>query len=256
MRKAMTALLALLVLLAAVPGLAETRTQANPDTGYTAVIDDAARLLDGADYDGVLAEMMKVTAYCNAGLVTYSGSDGTYALKKAENWAQETFGKKTCTVFIIDMATRHLDIWSSEDVYQTVTTSVTYSITDNTYGYAKKGQYAVCARETFAQIFAVLDGQKIAEPMRYISCALIAMAAAILLAYLVISARMEQEVKVSMPEIVTATAGVGAAIIAKNLTRVVHHESSSGGGHGGGGGFGGGGGGFSGGGGGGGGHGF
>ena len=77
---------------------------------------------------------------------------------------------------------------------------------------------------------------------------LLAVLAAILLAYLIISARMEQEVKVSMPKIATATVGAGAVIASKVLTRKVRHTSSSGGGHGGGfgggGGFSGGGGGF------------
>ena len=78
------------------------------------------------------------------------------------------------------------------------------------------------------------------KPLRYMI--------ALLLAYLLISARHEQEVKVSLPEIITATAGMGAVIGAKKLSRKVHHSSSSSGGsHGGfGGGFsGGGGGGFS-----------
>ena len=245
MRKAMTALLAaLLTLLAVLPGLAETdiRTQTNPETGYKAVIDDPADLLNG-EYGSVMSEMMRITDYCNVGFVTYNGNSSEYTLKKADTWAHETFPGGTCTVFIIDMKTRHMDIWSSDDIYETLTTSITYSITDNTSRYATNGQYEKCATETFAQMWAVLDGQKIAEPMRYISCALLAVAAAILLAYLVISARMEQEVKVSMPEIVTATAGAGAAIVAKKLMKVVHHESSSGGHGGGGGGFGGGGGG-------------
>jgi uncharacterized protein len=66
--------------------------------------------------------------------------------------------------------------------------------------------------------------------MKYISNALLAMVVALLLAYLLISARHEQEVKVSLPEIITATAGVGAVIGAKKLSRKVHHSSSSGGG--------------------------
>jgi uncharacterized membrane protein YgcG len=92
----------------------------------------------------------------------------------------------------------------------------------------------------------VLRGEKVTGPMRYINNILLAVLAAILLSYLFISVRMEQEVKVSLPEIVTATAGAGAVIAAKRLTRKVRHTSSSGGGgHGGFGGGGGGGGGFS-----------
>ena len=69
-------------------------------------------------------------------------------------------------------------------------------------------------------------------------------AVALLLAYLLIYARMEKETEISVPGIITVmAAGAGTAVLAKKLTRTVKHSSSSGGGHGGGGGFGGGGGG-------------
>ena len=95
-------------------------------------------------------------------------------------------------------------------------------------------------------MYKVLKGENVTGAMKYISNALLALLAAILLAYLFISARMEQEVKVSMPEVITTTAaGAGAVIAAKTLTKKVRHSSSSGGGGGGFGGGGGGGGGFS-----------
>ena len=113
---------------------------------------------------------------------------------------------------------------------------------DNVYTYASDKEYARCAMTAFNQMHRTLKGETVTGPMRYISNALLALLGAILLAYLLISARMEQEVKVSMPDVVTATVGVGAFIAGKKLIRKVKHESSSG--HGGGG-FGGGGGGFS-----------
>lgn len=244
----MKKLLAFMLMLALLlPGLAmaETRKQQNEETGFRAVIDDDAGLLDEAEYDGVMATMAPITAYCNVGFYTYGGTSRDYVLDKAKTWAAEEFGT-SCTLFIIDMATRQLAVWSSSDVQKTLTQAKAYTITDNIYSYASRKQYAACAEGAFNQMYRVLKGEKVSGPMRLISNALLAMLAAILLAYLFISARMEQEVKVSLPEIATATVGAGAVIAAKKLTRKVKHSSSSGSGGGfhGGGGFSGGGGGF------------
>ena len=245
MKKFLAILLALLLL---VPGLAaaETKTQQNGETGYKAVIEDRAGLLDSAGYDSVFAAMMPITNVCNAGFYTYQGESMEYVLTKAKTWANSNF-TGTVTLFIIDMATRQLAVWSSSDVEQTLTQSKSYTITDNVYKYASRGQYAACAESAFNQMNRVLKGEQVSGPMRVISNALLALLAALLLAYLFISARMDQEVKVSMPDIVTATTGAGAVIAAKKLTRKVRHTSSSSGGGGfhGGGGFSGGGGGFS-----------
>ena len=228
----------LLILPLLVPVLAAAETRTNETTGFIAVLDDSGSLLDTAEYDGVWETMMPVTEYCNVGFYTCSGSDKTYVMDKAKAWANANF-KGTCTLFIIDMATRQLAVWSSTDVQKTLTQSKGYTITDNVYKYASRGDYAGCAESAFNQMYKVLKGVNVKGPMRVISNALLALLAAILLAYLFISARMEQEVKVSMPDIITTTAaGAGAVIAAKKLTRKVKHSSSSGGGgfHGGGGG--------------------
>ena len=213
MKKFLAILLALLLL---VPGLAaaETKTQQNGETGYKAVIEDRAGLLDSAEYDSVFAAMMPITNVCNAGFYTYQGESMEYVLTKAKTWANSNF-TGTVTLFIIDMATRQLAVWSSSDVEQTLTQAKSYTITDNVYKYASRGQYAACAESAFNQMNRALKGEKVSGPMRVISNALLALLAALLLAYLFISARMEQEVKVSMPDIVTATTGAGAAIAAR-----------------------------------------
>ena len=202
----------LLILLLLVPVLAAAETRTNETTGFIAVLDDSGSLLDTAEYDGVWEAMMPVTEYCNVGFYTCSGSDKTYVMDKAKAWANANF-KGTCTLFIIDMATRQLAVWSSTDVQKTLTQSKGYTITDNVYKYASRGDYAGCAESAFNQMYKVLKGVNVKGPMRVISNALLA-----------------------------------AVIAAKKLTRKVKHSSSSGGGGfhggGGGGGFSGGGGGF------------
>ena len=242
-KRIITLLLVLLCLAAALPAAAEEGT-VKQDTAFRAVIEDRADLLSADEYDSVLVEMGSVTEYCNAGFFTteefYSGT----GITRAEEWGKEVFGNTAdIVVFLIDMRAREITVWASEGIDKTLPTAKGRQIVGNVYKMATKGQYAECAEEAFREIYTVLNGGKAVDFMHYVGNALMALAAAILLAYLLISARMEQEVKVSLPGVVTATAGVGAAIVAKQLTRVVHHESSSGhGGHGGGG-FGGGGGG-------------
>ena len=59
-----------LILMLLVPCLAgaETKTWTNEETGFTAVIDDSAGLLDTAEYDSVTEAMKGITEHCNAGL--------------------------------------------------------------------------------------------------------------------------------------------------------------------------------------------
>lgn len=233
MSKKILIFLLALVLLVPAFAAAETLKKTNETTGYTAVIDDSAALLDRAEYDSVMETMMNITEYCHAGLYTYSGGSTEYVVNKAKAWGSGTFSGDY-TMFIIDMSTRQLAVYSSDRIYKTITQSKAYTITDNVYSYASRKQYATCAETAFNQMYRVLKGENVSGPMRYISNILLALLTAILLAYLVISARMEQEIKVSLPVIARATVGAGAVIAAKRLTRKVRHSSSSGsGGHGG-----------------------
>lgn len=240
-RKILTVLTALLLLLpAAALAQEETLYYRNPDTGFFALIEDEAGLLNSQESTEVLEQMKEITAFCSVGCYIPGGNSSTYIASKAKAWGEQTFGTRAdYTMFVIDMGTRRLGVFSGGKILETVTTQRSNTIADNVYRLASKGEYGECAREAFRQIFYTLKGEHIPETMRYAGNALLALLAAILLAYKLISARMEQEVKVTLPEIVTATAGAGAVIVGKKLSRVVHHQRSSGGG----GGFGGGGGG-------------
>ena len=227
LRRQLTALL--LALLLVIPGLAgaETRTQTNETTGFTALIQDDAGLLDAAEYDSVLGTMMPVTEHCNAGFYTCDGST-EYVVNKAKAWGNRVFSGDY-TMFIIDMGTRRIGIYSSSRIVRIVTKAKANTITDNVYKLATRGQYADCAKESFRQIRQTLEGFEVASPMRYATNALVAVAVAILLAYLLIYARMEKETKISLPGIITVmAAGAGTAVLAKKLSRTVRHESSSG----------------------------
>ena len=222
---------------------AEAWRQVNSETGYSAVIEDPAGLLRSGELDGVGAAMLPVTAYANTAFLT-CGADGGSAtvLNKARRWGDSFFGASVpYTVFMIDMSTRRLGIYSSRSVYSLLNTARANTITDNVYQYATYGEYAACAEEAFTEMARIMAGEKIAEPMKLTSNILLALICSILISYLVISARMKKEQEIILPDVVkAAAAGIGTVVTAHTLKRVVHHESSSGGGHGGGGGGGGG----------------
>ena len=246
MRKILLSLLVLVLLPCLLaPALAET-AQVNELTGYEAVIDDPAGLLSGSEVSGVFEAMLPVTDYANAGFLTCaaSGFDSSTAKDKAEKWGDARFGRSSAyTVFIIDMKTRRIAIYSSRSVYGLLTTAKANTITDNVYTYATRGEYAECAKEAFREILQVMEGQTINESMKIISNVFLALICAILVTYMLIVGRMRNEQETTM-QTMTKVVGAGAAtaVTAHTLRRVVHHEHSSGGGHGGGG-FGGGGGG-------------
>ena len=159
MKKAILFFLALMLLVPCFAG-AETKTWANEATGFTAVIDDSAALLDAAEYDDVLESMQGITEYCHAGLYTYGGTSTEYVMDKAKKWGNSTF-TGNYTLFIIDMATRQLAVYSSQDIYQVITQSKAYTITDNVYSYASRKEYATCAMTAFNQMNRVLRGEMV-----------------------------------------------------------------------------------------------
>lgn len=245
MRKIISVLLALLLagMMPLTMAAGEDVRETNAETGYTLVIHDEGGLVDSAEMDSLVEAMQPILQYANVGFLTYpSSGDGGNPATKAQRWGDSTFGSNSrFTVFIIDMNTRHLDIYASRPLSGVLTSAEENSIADNVYRYASRGDYAGCARETFRQIEKVLKGEKIATPMKYISNALLAIIMAILAAFLLISGWIKKEQAVSMPAVVKgAAAGAATVVLGNTLKKVVHHESSSG--HGGGG-FGGGGGG-------------
>ena len=243
-----TALLIALIPFACAAG--EDIRETNQETGYTLVIHDEAGLLtDSAEIAEVQEAMRGVTAYANVGFMTYpsGGSNSRNSATKAQVWGDSVFGSSArFTVFIIDMKNRHLDIYASRPISGILTAAEENSIADNVYKLASNGKYGKCAAQAFEQIEKVLKGEQIATPMKYVSNALLAVIAAILVAYLLISGWARKEQETSMPTVVkAAAAGAATMVLANKVKKVVHHESSGGGGFGGGGHGGGGGGGSS-----------
>ena len=218
----------------------------NPQTGYEVFLTDAADLLSDAQEAQLMEYMTPITQYGNCAFDSASvRGDSSYGYAR-ENYTE--YFKESGTLFLIDMGNREIHLYSSGKIEKTVTPSYANSITDNIYTYASDGDYFQCAAKAYTQELTLLQGGRIAQPMKYISCAFLSLILALLINYFIVRAKAKNK-KSPQYEIMKAVA-VSAAVggVTTAVTKRVRHSSSSGGGFGGGhgGGFsGGGGGGFS-----------
>lgn len=160
-------------------------TFTNPETGYISVIEDDAGLLTKEEKEQLALIMRKITAYGNVAFNTIDYND-YQASYYAEKHYHELFDTESGTLFLIDMDNREIYLFSDGAIYHTVTKSYAYTITDNVYSYASDEDYYSCAQRAFEQELRLLQGQKIAQPMKYISNALLALLLAALINYFLV----------------------------------------------------------------------
>lgn len=146
----------------------------NSDTGYKVIIEDDADLLSYTEEQSLADSMEKLTEYGNIAFKSINRNSYGSTPRYAERYYHETFGKESGTVFLIDMSQRKIYIFSDGQNYKTITKSKAETITDNIYKYASNKEYFECADKAYSQMYTILEGGKIAEPMKYISNALIA----------------------------------------------------------------------------------
>lgn len=145
----------------------------NSDTGYQVHIEDDAELLSQEEIESLAQQMQGITAYGNAmfkTIDTNSASTDSYA----RSYYRECFGAESGTMFLIDMDNRNIWIRNDGRISRIITNAYSDTITDNCYRYASRGDYYGCALEAFSQIEALLNGQRIAQPMKYICNAFLA----------------------------------------------------------------------------------
>lgn len=146
----------------------------NPETGYQVIVEDDAELLSAEEAAWLALEMKEITAYGNVSFKSISHN--AYSTSQfAKDYYYENFRQESGTLFLIDMYNREIYIFSDGAVYRTITTAYANTITDNVYRYASDGDYYSCASHAFQQINSLLAGRKIAQPMKYISNALLAL---------------------------------------------------------------------------------
>lgn len=176
----------LCTLLATLPVFASSNvTYTDNTSGYVVVLEDDADLLSAKEETSLLEKMKPITAYGN---VAFHSNNMTRRATDdyIEDYYHELFGTESGTVFFIDMYNRNIWIFSDGKVYRTITKSYANTITDNIYTYASDAEYYACAYKAFDQIYTLLEGGRIAMPMKYISNALLAITFSIIITYLVV----------------------------------------------------------------------
>ena len=158
----------------------------NEDNGYEVYIEDDAELLTDNEEEKLLEVMKDITKYGGVALKTID-ENPTYSTSGfAESFYREKFGTSSGVVFLIDMEERYIWIFSDGKIYKTVTNSYADIITDNVYEYASDEEYYKCCEKGFSQILSLLEGRKIAQPMKYISNILLAALIALIINYFIV----------------------------------------------------------------------
>ncbi|MBQ6696844.1 MAG: TPM domain-containing protein [Lachnospiraceae bacterium] len=162
--------------------------EVHADGGYQVILQDDADLLTEGEEAELITLMKSVTEYGNAAFVSvstnYASTDSF-----AENFYYSNFGNQSGVVFIIDMDNRNIWIETDGAIKKRIDKDYAEVITDNTYQYATNGDYFECARQSYLQIQTLLEGGRIAQPMKYICNVLLALSVAMIINFLVMRAQ-------------------------------------------------------------------
>ena len=160
---------------------AASPADSTPSTSWKVVVDDEADLLTDEEEAMLAEEMEPITAYGSAAFISCHAPSGTSTSSYAKEVYSRLFGRDSGTLFMIDLANRKIWIQSNGAIYRTITKSRANTITDNVYRLASRGDYYGCASSAFSQIYILLEGGRIAQPMKYTSNALLALAVSLLI---------------------------------------------------------------------------
>lgn len=165
-----------------IPVCASAVSASNEETGYVYVLDDSADFLTDSQENSLQKQLYDLTAYCNVAFVTTTEHSKSSTKDFAADYFDDIFGPHANgTIFVIDRCLNEIYLYSDGQAHKIITNSRARSITDNTYTYARDKDYYTCANKTFAQIETLMQGKRIAEPMRYLCSALLAIVAALFL---------------------------------------------------------------------------
>lgn len=138
------------------------------------IIYDQARLLSKEETDELYKVMEPITAFYPVAFVSTMNTFGTTTAGYAIETFRSMFKNGEGILFLIDMNNRYLYLYTSNSNMK-LSVSKCDSITDNVYRYASGGDYYTCAAKTFEQVYQVMSGISIPQPMKHMSNALIAL---------------------------------------------------------------------------------
>ncbi len=96
------------------------------------------------------------------------------------------------------MYTRYMYIRNNGGIDKIITNQKSDLITDNNYIYATNKEYFECASRTFDQIYTLLEGGKISEPMRHISNSILAIYIAFMFCYFILMNKVKVKKQIKL----------------------------------------------------------
>ena len=154
---------------------------------YKIIIEDDADLLTDEQEKELLKDMRPLSEYGNIAFKSIS-TNNTSTNDFARTYYHDMFGHGVSngSLFLIDMDNREIYIFSDGNNYKIINNSKAYLMTDNIYKMASAGDYYGCASEAYTEMYTLLAGGKIMEPMRHISNGVLAIVISFLNTFLIV----------------------------------------------------------------------
>jgi uncharacterized protein len=184
-------------------------------------ISDTANLFSYDDLAELYVACEGLTEYGNVGIYTTNITLHTKTSLIASSTYDSWFGTSSGFLFVIDMLNREIYVETDGYIGDAVTPAKARSIADNVYKLASKGDYAGCAKKAVNQAKDLLNGYRIAEPMKYASNAVIAVLLGLLINFIVLR-MLNRKKEVSVKELTDANRG-SATFNGRNVTVVTRH---------------------------------
>lgn len=192
------------------------------------VIHDDADIFDNNEV--MVRFLHGVSKSDDIGVGVLTTRDNTYTASQHAELFQKKYLSGDSVVFVIDMNSRKIWLRAQGEVKETITDQLAYSITDDIYKLATEGKYTSCVIGAFTSVDDALNGKVVAEPMRYICCALVAVILGFTLTYIAVVLSRIRLKKYSVDWYLESTPyeyNFDKSVTLVSVSRV-HHTSSSG----------------------------
>lgn len=230
------------LLLCLIPSRSCYAQNSTASSNYSVIIEDNADLLTEEEEKSLEEAMKKCAAFGNVMFLSVD-SNPYYSTDSLSAAAYEsTFGYSNGVIFTIDMDKRYLWICGFGNTQNIITSSYCDTITDNVYRYASDERYYDCTEKAFSQIYMLLNGKNIPQPMKYICNFLLSLILALIINYIFVirsSKKRTASVLALKQNMIYHCSLSNQQAVFSHETKVYNPSTSSSGGGGGGGGGGG-----------------
>ena len=165
----------------------------NPDTGFKIWLLDDDDLLTPGEEAKLLEDMQPITRYGH--VIFWSTTEPTVdPVEQARLKRRALTFPDSAGIFVINMKARKITFQSYGKINDAVSSSYARTVTDNVSHYATDENYYRCASEGFSQVYRLLEGERIAQPMKYLSYAMLSLMLGLLLSSLFVFGKRQNTV--------------------------------------------------------------